>query len=119
MNGDRGGQIAKRDVRCVKEFSTSSRGILYAPSQGIRWGRAKAGMVLRRHAVRDWRECGRGVHAWRIKTWHKQGFALARLPYRVAWHCVVPKGTWYHIGDGKFRADAIKLVREVRGSRDA
>ena len=122
MNHDEGGQVATRNIPCVKEFRIAAgrRGTkLIAPHFTRNWGLAKPGLVLSCRAKRTYEACARGVHAWRVKNWQQYKFRFAPFGSRVAWHCVIPRGTWYHISvdNDKYRADAIRLVREVKGSR--
>src|SRR5579859_7544794 len=101
INRIKGGQIAKKNIRCVKEFCLRG-GILFAPLHSRRWGKARKGMVLRQRDTRSRQDCARGVHAWKPWGWKQSGFRFADSGSRVAWHCIIPKGTWYHIGDNKF-----------------
>ena len=100
--------IARKDIVCYKGLAVSRNGNGRSPLYTrCKWGKIRAGKVLAAPAQRSSFECGPGIHAWRRM---RDGLTFNA---NQVWEAVIPKGTWYNRGHDKYRADKIRLVRNV------
>lgn len=98
-------KILKRPMIVYKELKVDAAYIATAPNRGTKWGKVRAGRILRRKAERTNTSCGKGVHAWLAR---RRGWGGNSL-----WVAVIPAGTWVFISSDKVRADEMVLVHEI------